>query len=276
MVFKAAHMNVVSDDLKGNNGIGRYIFLPGSDTRAESIATRFQNVEVKKHSRHHNLYMGTITYEGNKIDVASISTGMGTPSLDIVVSELIKLGAKRFLRVGTCGSLQNYIKIGDFTVATGAVKDDGATNAYMPLEIPAIASIDMILAAEKSSAKLNFDNRMYYGVVHTKASLYGREFSHDSPLRKVNADYMQILTDSGVESSEMEAGMLFTLVAIQNAKKNCNSFRDIRSLKSGAICVSVTEGDKFVDKETMSKITEELVELSITTIGELALVELTK
>ena len=268
--FVPEHINANSDDFKGNNGIGRYILLPGSDGRAEKIAEKFKNVEVKKHSRRHNLYKGTYEYNGKEIDVAVISTGMGTPSLDIIVTELIRLGARRFLRVGTCGPLQDYMKIGDFTVATGAVKDDGASHFYMPVEIPSPSSLDIILAAEKAAEKLNFTNRTFYGTVHSKGSLYGREFSHDSPLREENAKYMQILTDSGVVSSEMEAAMLFTLVGIQNAKKAAKSFRSLELLKAGAICVAVTEGDKFVDKKTGEIITNELVELSLVTIGELA------
>ena len=273
MVFKPEHINACPEDFEGNDGIGRYILLPGSDGRAKKMSEKFKNVSVKEHSRLHNLYKGTIDYEGKEIDIAVISTGIGTPSLDIIVTELIRLGAKRFLRVGTCGPLQEYMKIGDFTVATGAVKDDGATNFYMPLEIPALASLDMVLASEKAAGKLGFSKRTFYGILHSKGSLYGREFFHEVPLRNANADYMRILTESGVESSEMEASMLFTLVAIQNAQKKHNSFRDVDAMKAGAVCVAVTEGDKFAGKETMSRISDELIDYSIGTIGELAIEE---
>ena len=268
--FKPEHVNADHEDFLGNNGIGRYILLPGSDGRAKKISERFSNVEVKEHSRRHNLYKGTYEYKGKEIDIAVIATGMGTPSLDIIVTELIRLGATRFLRVGTCGPLQDYMKIGDFTVATGAVKDDGATNFYMPSEIPAQASLDMILASEKAAEKLAFNDRTYYGTVHSKGSLYGREFSHDAPLREENVKYMRVLTDSGVVSSEMEASMLFTLAAIKNAEKPVKSFRSLDLVKAGAICVAVTEGDVFVDKKTSEIITNELVDLSFATIGELA------
>jgi uridine phosphorylase len=51
------HINAISSDLAGNNNIGRYIFLPGSEGRAKTIASHFDNVTVKQHSRGHHLYL---------------------------------------------------------------------------------------------------------------------------------------------------------------------------------------------------------------------------
>ena len=87
--FKPEHMNVTHEDLRGNNGIGRYVFFPGSDGRAKKIAEEhFKDLKVKEHPRAHNLYTGYLEAGGLKIDVASISSGMGTPSLDIIFNEL--------------------------------------------------------------------------------------------------------------------------------------------------------------------------------------------
>lgn len=65
--FKPEHINVTEEDLIGNNGAGRYLFFPGSDHRAASISEHFKNRIVKKHSRGHNFYMGTLEEEGRKI-----------------------------------------------------------------------------------------------------------------------------------------------------------------------------------------------------------------
>ncbi len=270
--FHPEHVNACMEDFEGNNGIGRYIFLPGSDGRAKEIAEGFSNVIVKEHSRRHNLYKGVMAYGGKKIDAAVISTGMGAPSLDIIATELISLGAKRFLRVGTCGPLQDYMKMGDFVIATSAVRDDGTTQCYMPLEIPALASFDTILAAERAAARLRYTDRTYYGVVHSKSSLYGREFSHESPLRKANADYMRILKESGVIASEMETAILFVLASLKNAVLKPS--KGVASVKAGAVCVAVTEGDKFVDKKRGAIITADLLNFSLAIIGEMALKEL--
>jgi len=104
--FKAHHMNITAEDVAGNNGLGRYILLPGSDGRAADIASNFSDMGVKQHSRRHNFYYGTLEIDGMPVDVATVATGMGCPSVDIIVTELIRLGARRLLRVGTAGSLQ--------------------------------------------------------------------------------------------------------------------------------------------------------------------------
>ncbi|MCG8569343.1 MAG: nucleoside phosphorylase [Spirochaetes bacterium] len=276
MSFKAEHMNANSKDFEGNSGIGRYIFLPGSDGRAKQIAENFANVTVKEHSRRHNIYKGTLVHNNKKIDVAAVASGMGTPSLDIIVNELYRLGAKRFLRVGTAGLLQpKYMKAGDFVIGTGAVKDDGATQNYVPPEIPALSSLDFVLAAQKAGERLNYSSRIHTGLMHSKGSLYAREFK-SGPQAEDNEKYMKILTDAGVLASEMEASMLFTLASIFHhqvqLKKQSKAPAD--QVKAGAICVILGEGDDFGTEEMLKKITSEVIDLSLQTIKELATQEL--
>ncbi|MCP4176168.1 MAG: nucleoside phosphorylase [bacterium] len=277
MNFHPEHMNAIPEDFEGNGGIGRYVFLPGSDGRAKEIAENFNDVSVNEHGRRHNIYKGTLKTEKGTIDVASVSTGMGTPSLDIIVNELYRLGVKRFLRVGTAGLLQPaYMKGGDFAIATGAVKDDGATGSYLPAEVPAIASLDFVLASQKAALNLNFGDRTHIGIVHSKASLYAREFK-TGPYAELNSQYMKVLADSGVIASEMEASMLFTLASIFNHELQLNAVNKNSAssyVKAGATCVILGEGSDFGSAEFLKKITNEVVELSLETIRELSYKEL--
>jgi len=169
--FEPIHINATEEDFKGNKKAGRYIFFPGSTGRAKHIAERFSNLKVKEHPRGRNLYLGTIEKDGQKIDVGSVSSGMGTPSLDIICSELLKLGAKRLLRVGSSGALQSdRMKIGDFVVATGSVRDEGASRCYTPLEYPAIAPLDMVYASQLAAKRLKFESKVHTGIIHSKDS----------------------------------------------------------------------------------------------------------
>ena len=153
--FVPHHVNACSADLAGNNGLGRYVFLPGSDGRARGIAEHFDQVRKLESARCHNIYLGTLEHEGRSIDVASVSSGMGTPSLDIIVQEMFKLGCRRFLRVGTAGSMQPWqIRVGKLVVATGAVRDENASRHYVPPEFPSIASRETVEAALKAAAAL--------------------------------------------------------------------------------------------------------------------------
>jgi len=276
MSFTPEHMNATAEDFQGNNGIGRYVFLPGSYGRAKQISEYFTDVSVKEHSRRHNIYKGTLEHNGIKIDVAAVSSGMGTPSLDIIVNELFRLGVKRFLRIGTAGLLQpKYMKAGDFVIGTGAVKDDGATQNYVLPEIPAIASMDLILAAKRAAEVLNVASRTHTGVMHSKASLYAREFK-TGPLAEENSRYMKILADSGVLASEMEASMLFTLATLFNHQMQLEkqSSAPSNQVKAGAICLILGEGDDFGTPEMLKKNTLQAVELGLQAFRELAANEL--
>jgi len=135
---------------------------------------------------------------------------MGCPSLGIVLTELSELGARRFLRVGSAGTLQPRVSVGDLVVATAAVRDEGASDAYVPREIPAVAHSDWIVALATAARKLGEVERTYLGLVHTKDSLYGREFPM-GPLAEENRRYMDLLQGIGVLASEMESSHLFLL-----------------------------------------------------------------
>jgi len=216
--FKPNHINATIEDLQGNNGIGRYFLLPGSDGRARKISKLFKDVRVLESSRSHNIYLGTLEVEGKKIDVASVSTGMGCPSLDIIVNELFKLGAKRFIRVGTAGSMQSdRIPVGHIVIATGAVRDEHTSLNYVPLEYPSIASIEILSIANELAKKEEYKDIAHFGIVHAKDSLFAREFK-EGPMPDQNAEYMKILERSGVLASEMESSHLFVLSSLFNHK----------------------------------------------------------
>ena len=207
--FIPHHINATAADLAGNKGIGRYIFLPGSNGRAKEIAQHFDNLVIKQHSRGHDLYLGTITHQGQTIDVASIASGMGCPSMEIILHELFKLGAKRFLRIGTAGSLQpDMVRLGDLVNAQASVRDERTTTDYVPLEVPALASLEFTSAILLSAEKLGLSDNVHTGTIHCKGSFYAREFGH-GPMKEQNNKYMDLLSECGVLASEMETAALF-------------------------------------------------------------------
>jgi uridine phosphorylase len=267
--FKPLHISATHKDMQGNGGRGRYLFLPGSDGRAKEISKHFKMSAVRATSRGHNLYIGTIERNGTTIDVGVISTGMGAPSIDIILSELLKLGGKKFLRLGTCGLLQpSFMKGGDLAIATAAVRDDHATTCYLPKEFPAIASYEVVEAAVSATKKIPHTGNVHVGIFHSKDSLYAREFKQ-GPLAKKNADYMTQLKNAGVIASEMEASMLFTLCNISDARrKNRDLFSKDRIL-AGAICSVLGEEDDFGDPTMVQKMIQEMIEIGIQSFFEL-------
>lgn len=214
MGFRPLHINAAESDFVGNEGRGRYLLLPGSRSRAAAIAAQFEDASCKTHSRGHDLHLGVIRRGGLTLDVGVISTGMGCPSVDLIVTELIGLGATTLIRVGTCGALQHDIHTGDIVVATGAVRDEGTSRQYLPIEFPALPSFDVVRAMGHARETDKWrEVPVHFGPVHTKDSLYAREMGF-GPLGQTHKAYEGLLTKAGVVASEMECAHLFVLGAL--------------------------------------------------------------
>ncbi len=269
MSFKAQHINVSTADFSIKGDCQRYIFLTGSDDRAQQISTYFDKPTVRRHPRQHNLYLGTLHWDNQTLEVGAISTGMGGPSADIIVTELILLGARRFLRVGTAGSLQSQtVHAGDIVIATAAVRDDKASWDYIFPEYPALSALEYVVAAGRARKNSSVQS-VHFGVVHSKSSLYAREFNHS--LLFDNENYMQVLQQAGVLATEMECAQLFILSSILAKKLHVSSDKP---LYSGAILAIIGDKTAFsMDETLVNKTIENAILLSLSTTVHMALMD---
>ena len=131
----------------GAGDVGRYVILPGDPKRCEKIAEYFDNPQFIADSREYVTYTGTL--DGVKVSVTS--TGIGGPSASIAMEELYRCGADTFIRIGTCGGMQPEVKSGDVVIATGAIRMEGTSKEYAPIEFPAVANLDVINALVMSA-----------------------------------------------------------------------------------------------------------------------------
>lgn len=171
------------------------VVLCGDPARSERIASLMDNVEFLAENREYRLYRG----EFNGVPVTVSSCGIGSPSLVIALEELRLCGATQFIRVGSCGALQHNIGLGALIIAEGAVRDEGASHAYVSANYPALASFKLVAGmAEYLSAE---------GVVyHT-----GVVRSHDSFYRDDELDICRQWHTKGVLGCDMETSALFTV-----------------------------------------------------------------
>jgi uridine phosphorylase len=272
--FHPEHINATKNDLEGNEGIGRYVFLPSSDGRAKEIAENFDNLVVKSHAHGHNLYLGTLQTGTGEIAVASISTGMGCPSTEIIVHELFNLGAKRFLRVGTAGSLQKtLVKVGDIVNAQAAVRDENTTTHYAPLEFPTIASLEFASSIMIAAERMGFSELLHTGVVHCKSSLYAREFGA-GPRAEENKAYIDLLTDTGVLATEMESAALFIQAQIYNHQLQLKGVQPKHRVLAGTILSIIATVDGYESSDKVIKSLKNGIELALETVKTLAIQEL--
>lgn len=213
------HILLSPADLAGNGPVGRYVFLPGDRARALKIAAYFEEVRVVDNPRGHTAHIGKLPLaDGSRVDVLAISSGMGCPSVEIVVHELITAGARRIVRVGSCGALTPRIRVGDVAIVTGAVRDETTTDHYAPKEVPALAHPAAVAALSEGAIRTGLAAQVFRGIAHSKDSLYAREFG-TGPAGARNREYMEWIARCGVIVSEMEASALFVLAAAASVGK---------------------------------------------------------
>ena len=126
----------------GEGEVGKYVILPGDPKRCAKIAAYFDDAKLVADSREYVTYTGYL--DGVKVSVTS--TGIGGPSASIAMEELVKCGADTFVRVGTCGGMQLDVKSSDVVIASGAIRMEGTSKEYAPIEFPALADIDIVNA----------------------------------------------------------------------------------------------------------------------------------
>jgi uridine phosphorylase len=183
--------------------VGEYVILPGDPGRCESIAAHFDNPVKVGHNREYVTYTGTL--DGVRVSVTS--TGIGGPSAVIALEELTAIGAHTFLRIGTCGGIARQVMGGDLIIATGAVRHEGASREYAPIEYPAVSDYE-VLNALVESAKVG-DLPFHAGVVQCKDSFYGQHSPARMPVANELLEKWEAWKRLGVLASEMESAALF-------------------------------------------------------------------
>lgn len=183
--------------------VGRYVLLPGDPKRCALIARYFDNPVFVADNREYITYTGTI--DGEKVSVTS--TGIGGPSAAIAIEELANCGADTFIRVGTCGGMQEEVLSGDLVIASGAIRMDGASREYTPLEYPAVPDYEVLTALDEAAGSLAM--RHHVGVVHCKDAFYAQHTPELLPQGEYLLQKWNAYLKTGCLASEMESATLF-------------------------------------------------------------------
>ena len=205
---KMYHINLCKEDIQG----AKYAIIPGDPDRVPLIASFLDNGVKIGQKREYTSYIGTL--DGEKIVVCS--TGIGGPSAAICIEELYQLGITNFIRVGTSGGMQIDVQAGDVVVVTGAIRMEGTSKEYLPIEFPAVADLDITCALRDAAKKLGY--RYHTGVVQCKDSFYGQHAPGRMPVGYELQNKWQAWIKGGCLASEMESAALFTVCATLGAK----------------------------------------------------------
>ena len=183
--------------------VGRYCILPGDPGRCASIAEHFDGPRLISQNREYTVYTGSLLGE----PVTVCSTGIGGPSAAIAMEELTAIGADTFIRVGTCGGIDLDVQSGDIVVATGAIRFEGTSREYAPIEFPAVS--DFTVAAALLDAARALGKTCHAGVVQSKDSFYGQHSPGRMPVSCELLNKWEAWKRLGVKASEMESAALY-------------------------------------------------------------------
>lgn len=191
----------------GKGDVGRYVILPGDPKRCAQIAKYFDDAKLVADSREYVTYTGYL--DGVKVSVTS--TGIGGPSAAIALEELAMAGADTFVRVGTCGGMQTEVKSGDMVIAQGAIRMEGTSREYAPIEFPAVADIQIVNALVRAAEEL--EQVYHVGVVQCKDSFYGQHSPETKPVGYELLNKWEAWKRLGCLASEMESAALFVVAS---------------------------------------------------------------
>ena len=190
--------------------VAPFVLLPGDPGRVPIVASHWDEAREVARNREYVTYTGT--YRGTPISCTS--TGIGAPSTAIALEELARVGATTFVRIGTCGSLQARVRIGDVAIFDSAARYDGASRLYAPLELPAVADHGVVTSAVEAARGLGVTHHV--GTTFSTDAFYtpqeGVAFGgyHQSWASEIYEDARR----QNVLAVEMESSVLMVLTRI--------------------------------------------------------------
>ena len=199
------HIGLTKDDVKGISAA----ILPGDPGRVPLIAAQLSQPRKIGQNREYTSWVGTCS---NGREILVMSTGMGGPSTAIAVEELHMLGIETLIRVGTCGGIQPEVCAGDLVIVSGAVRQEGTSKEYVPVEYPAVADLTVTNALKTAADTLCFKHHV--GIVQCKDSFYGQHDPARMPVGYELQNKWGAWIKAGVLASEMETAALFVVAGI--------------------------------------------------------------
>lgn len=236
--------------------VGKYVLITGDPNRCAKIASYFTNAKKVAQNREYTTYTGILNDE----QISIVSTGIGGPSTAIAIEELVRCGVHTIIRIGTCGGMQLYVEGGDVIIATGAIRMEGTTKEYAPIEFPAVPNFQ-VTSALIEMAK---ERKVIYhtGVVECKDSFFGEVDPENSPVGYELMNKWKAWIKCGAIASEMESATLFVLGGIKRIRTGAillaldNQEREKKKLSniqvhdiSSVIAIAIDAMEKIIEED---------------------------
>jgi uridine phosphorylase len=197
--------------------------LSGDPGRARRIAKETPGLRFEKDLSENRGLGSYIACLPNGRRIISATSGMGAPSLSIIVNELFDVGIRQIIRVGTCGSIQDDVKAGSVVITRAALCRQGAANDIAPVEYPAAANPFLTLALVHAARKLNV--AWHIGITASVDTFYEGQERVELSANKHLLRWLHGITEEyrhlNVLNYEMEAGTLFKMASVYGIAAAC-------------------------------------------------------
>lgn len=194
--------------------VAKYVLIPGDPARAKYIASFFDEAKEVMFNREYLTFTGK--YHG--IPISTMSHGMGCPAAAIGVEELANIGAETFIRIGTCGGTHKKVKAGDLIIPLAAMRCDGTSKEYIPVEFPAVPDPEVYMALMQSAKEQKFKH--HTGVNRTHDAFY-EHVNNFLKWADIYKDRRMKKWEYPLVSSEMECSIVFLLPMLMGLKAGC-------------------------------------------------------
>lgn len=212
---KVYHLNLDEKKIEG----AKIVILTGDPFRVPKIANLLDSKSKEiAYKREFRSFLSNV--KGKSVLITS--TGIGGPSISIAIDELAQIGVRTFIRIGTSGAIQESIKIGDVIITSGAVRLDGASTHYAPIEYPAVSDYKVLNSLIKAAEKLKI--KYYVGITASSDTFYPGQERYDSYSKYVIKKFQNSLNEwqkLNVLNYEMESSTLFTVCNALGLKAGC-------------------------------------------------------
>ena len=197
----------------GPGELAEYILLPGDPDRTSRIARLLDDIELER--RHREFASVTGTYRGQRVSI--VSTGIGTDNVEIVMAEILAITERpTFIRVGSCGSLQPEMGLGDLVITSGAVRLETTTSWFVHDGYPAVADYEAVVALIEAAERLG--KRYHVGITATSPGFFGAQ---GRPIPQLPIRYPDLAEDMArqrVLNFEMEGSAVLVLAGLARCR----------------------------------------------------------
>ena len=235
------------------------ILVPGSPERVEKIAEKLKDTETIAH--HRGILVVNGKYKG--MPVTTVNSGIGPASASIVCREVIESidfeGQKeaKLVRVGTAGSMQPYVKVGDIVISKGCIRDEDTTRKIVGPEYPAICDpvVTLALASAAKDQGYMLGENLHLAVHHVKSELYAIENSALSAIPQTIEEKMKSYERMGALCTAMEASAFLILADWYNSEWRKQRMQ--QRIRVGCVLLVVSSHKEWREKIEFEKPSQE-------------------